>query len=251
MQRLNYLLPCLTLCFLFLACGGNESGTDAPPRTAATQAASTPGGGDCFGPAGTSICAFLPMDIIRRYVPRAEPEGYRDTERQSMTHCGVSHEDPEKTRPLEVAGMKMDVPVTYTVSLNSIQSFADAEAARRSFAGNYRTRTAEEKAQQIAADKAQLQKRVEAGKMTQEQADMAGGFAGLGASAEYAPLPGVGDQAAYGGVRTKHTPEIAETIYVLAGSSTFTLEVDLGQDSAHSRAAAAEIARGVVAKCGG
>ena len=233
------LLPFLTAC-------GSDSKTDSPPDTLQEITSTKTGGGDCFGPGGVSVCDFLPMDIINRYIPGGEANGYDDTERKMLTSCSVSMEDPKKTRKMTVGTFSMNVPVTYSVGLAGIQTYDDGPA---SFASQYRTMTESERAEVRARMDKEIAARKASGSLTEEQADLAGGFAKLGASAEYFPLENVGDKAVYGGVRMKQMTETVETIYVLTGNTVFALEVDLAESREHSRQAAAEIARGIVAQC--
>lgn len=100
-------------------------------------------------------------------------------------------------------------------SIGSLDVHESAERAQQRFEQTYRQLTPEERERGAVAMREELERRREAGELTEEQARMAGGLAdmagGMAQTTEYEPVPGVGDQAVYDGtVRTIQTGTLGD-----------------------------------------
>ncbi|MEM9998969.1 MAG: hypothetical protein AAF809_14800, partial [Bacteroidota bacterium] len=124
---------------------------------------------------------------------------------------------------IAISGMcsySWDATDTYgagTAALRTVEVLEDQEAASSYFAQAYRQLTDEERAQAEAAIAAQVEAQRAEGEVTDEQAEMADGFAslaaGMQATVEYQPVEGIGDQALYDGtLRTMNIPMIGDIV---------------------------------------
>lgn len=123
-------------------------------------------------------------------------------------------------------------------SIGSLDVYESAERAQQRFEQTYRRLTPEEREQAAAAMREQLERRREAGEITEEQARMAGGLAdvagGVAQTTDYEPVPGVGDQAVYDGtVRTMQTGMLGDvtvaesSLHLRLGNLVTTVQADL------------------------
>lgn len=246
-------LTVFALLFFAFACGsdGAEGGTTTLAEAmdeAEAAIGSNPAAASCLGKEGRSVCDFLPDDVLAKYLPEGyEKNGYKDTERKMTSACGVQMDHPTKTRKLTVPGMTMDVPVSYNITLFNITT--PEKNAAQQFSRAYKTMTDAEKAELQARAKEEMDKKIAAGKITKEQAELAGGFLNMAGKAEYQLVEGIGDKAVSGGVRIKAAGDTYEELHVLTGGTYFTLKVDLGESRQHSMEAAKEIAQAIVAIC--
>lgn len=133
---------------------------------------------------------------------------------------GVPADALDQTNIIGMCAYSWDATESYgggSAGLRAADVYEDAEAAATYFAQAYRQLTDEERAQAEAAIAAQVEEQRAAGEVTDEQADMADGFAslaaGMQATVDYQPVEGVGDQALYDGtLRTMNLPVVGETI---------------------------------------
>ncbi|TXF91479.1 hypothetical protein FUA23_01935 [Neolewinella aurantiaca] len=249
----------LSLSFLLSACGSEASADlsvtgnasiDKALAEAETQLGTTSSGSFCLGQEGTSVCDFLDKGLIAGYLPEgAEEKGYKETDRSMLSSCGYSIEHPTKTISLKVAKSVMKVPATYLISLAGISSYDTAEKARSRFLNTYKTFTPEEAADLRKKMEEGIDAKVAKGEITAEQGEMSKGFGGIVGKARWEPVSGVGDLAVWGNSLPDKEPETKGSLAVLRGDTYFTIDVDLLESRAHSKEAALEIARAVLAKC--
>ena len=206
-------------------------------------------GSSCLGVAGKSLCDFFDADLIASYLPEVEPNGYRDTKRSILSGCGYSKDHSTKTVAIKVGTINMNAPATYVISLNSVRSSKSAAAARSLFNSTYKTMTpAEAEATRERVD-AGVQRQLDAGELTAEQAKLAKGFGSMAGKARWEKVSGVGDAAVWGSSDPEREPAQSGVLAVLHGDTQFHLNVDLLESRDHSRAAAVAIAKSIIARC--
>lgn len=252
---LRYAIILLTCLSLFTACGSDttptENNTLAETIAAAEeQLGYNSTGTSCLAEKGKSLCDFLDPGLIEQYLPAgAELSGYEDTERGMLSSCGASVEHPTKTMKIGGEKFSMEVPAEYTISLNSINSYDDASKARERFAREYKTLTPEESKRMREQMEAALQDKVEAGELTQEQADLSKGFGKAIGKSVWVAVDGIGDLAVWGNALPDKESPTSGTLAVLVGDTQFSLNVDLLDSKDASKQAAIELAKAVLASC--
>jgi len=242
---MHKLLSLFTLSLIFFACGGEPATTDGTTMEAST---STPKNHrSCLHDFTGDLCDLLDPAVVEPFFPGApEKKSYKSTERSSLSSCGLSYESPTETQVLEAGTLKMTVPVSYTVTINSFRASKAKDPLAR-FRSTYKTLTAEEAADVRKKMDEGLQAKLDAGEIDQETFENAKGFGGLVGKATYEEVPGLGTAAAWGGVVMKQAPHAAD-LYVLDGDYTFTVAADMGSRE-KSKSAAIAVAKSILARC--
>lgn len=239
---------------LLTACGGDTAsadGTDLPSTIAEAEEALgyNNSGPSCLSEEGTSLCDFLTEDMVAKYLPEGfEQSAYKAEERGMLSGCGYSFDHPTKTVELKVGTMTMNLPATYTITLNGVRT-AEPGKGRDRFAGEYRVMSEQEIAATRESMRAGLRAKLDAGEITQEQFEMSSSFGNAIGKSKWEPVEGLGDAAVWGNALPEKEPESMGTLAVLTGDTQFSLAVDLVGTKAESRAAAVELARGILGKC--
>lgn len=202
----------LSLLVLILLVGcATESGDPAGNRADASSSSAL------FGEdLEEEPCAVLTPEILSEVVgvPAADLE-----QRAMMGRCMYSWEGGQ-------------------ASLGSLDVYESAERAQQRFEQTYRQITPEERERGAVAMREELERRREAGELTEEQARMAGGLAdmagGMAQTTDYEPVSDVGDQAVYDGtVRTIQTGTLGDvtvaesSLYLRLGNLVTTVRADL------------------------
>lgn len=239
------LLSLTFLSLVLLACGDSPAGTEGAVLEASAPAQKN--NRSCLHDFTGDLCDLLDPAVVEPFFPGTpEKKGYKSTERGTLSSCGFTYESPTETQTLEVGTMKMTVPVSYGLSINSF-SASKAEDPLARFRSSYKTLTAEESADVREKMNEGLKAKLDAGEIDQETYENAKGFGGVVGKAIYEDVPGLGTAAAWGGVPMKQTPH-ASNLYVLDGDYTFSVAADMGSLE-KSKAAAIVVAKSILARC--
>lgn len=193
---------------LFVGCGAESSDPAEPQASASTTAFDEAIEND---PCGVLTPALL-SDVVGVPVDRLEQ--------------------------LEVTGLCSYSWDGGQASLGRITVLESAERAQERFDQTYRQMTPEEREQAAEAMREGLERRRAAGELSDEQARMAGGIAGMAGdmaeTTEYEPIPDLGDQASYDGtVRTMKAGVLGDvtvaesSLHVRLGNLITTVRTDL------------------------
>lgn len=150
----------------------------------------------------------------------------------------------DRVRKITVGANSMEVPRPNQVAITNFKVLSDSEHGPKDgktyVERTYRSISAEEMAATQERMKEQLQKKVEKGEITQEQAQLAGGLGGgiMGKERKVESIEGVGDVARW--------TESDRSLAVGHGDVFFQLTVDISDDSAINRDKAIALAKEIL-----
>ncbi len=227
-----------TILLLVLA-GGLAGCFDADDTRDAAKAGSAAASGaeSCLVRAEDTPCDLLSADILAQFAPADVELRSQELARQQL--CQANWEGG-RIRSFEVAGRKIEAPVSDALMLGSISRLGDTEAdAARRFEARRSTPSQAKK----DAMTAEAQGRVD-GAVDPKYKDMANDFASrLMNSIEFEPVAGLGDAAAWGG------PGKSKQLWVRLGRYEFTLRLERSNDPETLKQDNVELARALVASC--
>lgn len=229
------------LCTLILGFVACQSG-DQSPSADATQAAELT---SCLPAYFAQPAQLLTLEAVADAVQRPASTLTTDhLEGQSqplINTASYSWGEEERTKSVTVGEHTMELPYGFHVSLRHLEQL-DQDDPVAYFQQTYRSFTEEEQKALQARMEAELQKRIDAGEITADQAQLADGFSSMFTqNASYDPVPDVGTAAAW----NAQTQELA----VLTGDVVFHILADASTDAARNRAIAIQLAQLVIAHC--
>ncbi|MEO0734100.1 MAG: hypothetical protein AAFZ52_14790, partial [Bacteroidota bacterium] len=166
---------------------------------------------------------------------------------KSMNFCSFTWETGRTvTMEMPVIGsMETEAEDAIVLTLNEPMKTDDPVAQ---FKRSYRVLTAAEQAEFEANMKAELQKKVDAGEITQEQADMGQGFSKMAQQVSYSAAPALGDAAVFQRVNMKVSTPSEIAVLVLVGDIVMEVKADVGGDTpAKSKEVAVAVAKEILA----
>lgn len=229
------LLASLTLA----ACGGENDGASASGGGAA--------GKSCLRAYDSKPGDILKRDRLDAVFGTAGLEATSEVSTSRSTK-GVSWSWPsDRVRKITVGTNTIEVPQDNQASVSNFKILAEAEYGPKDgksyVEANYRSISKEEMAATQARMKEQLQKRVDSGEMTQEQANLAGGLGGgiMGDERIVESIDGVGDAARW--------TASDRTLAVGHRDVFFALYVDVSPDASVNRDKAIALAKEILKEC--
>lgn len=238
MKIFCFAVPLLTLLTLS-SCGGKDSPSNSAPAFSGPKS--------CLSQYDDKIADILPLELVKAAfdLGSAEPE-QKVQDHPSLK--GVSWSwDSDRTRDMNMGGQTIPLPVSNQVSISQFKLLDQAEFgpkdAKTYVESNFRSISAEEMSRIQAQMQEQIQKRVEKGEMTAEQAKLAGGMSEgfMGTERVVDTIEGVGDACRW--------TAKDKTLAIGHRNVFFTLYVDVTQDNDVNRDKAIEVAKAILAEC--
>lgn len=230
------------LCTLICGIVACQSGDNAP---ATTDVPATPVSSSCLSSYFERPSQLLTLDAVAAATGRDAAEITTDhLEGQSqplINTASYSWGEEERTKSVTVGEHTMELPYGFHVSLRHLEQL-DQDDPVAYFRQTYRSFTEEEQKALQARMEAELQKRVESGEITTDQAQLADGFSSMfTGKTSYEAVPNIGTAAAW----NAQTQELV----VLLGDVVFHLLADASDDPTHNQQLAIRLAQSVMASC--
>jgi len=228
-----------TLALTFTACGdkGSSSGQSAPFS----------GPKSCLVKYDGRITDLLPLERVKTIIDIGTADPKQESHTGSSMKSVSWSWDSDRQREMNIAGQTISVPMSNQVSVSQFKLVDQEEFgpkdAKSYVEANYRSISTEEMASIQARMKEQIQKRVEKGELTAEQAALAGGMGeGLvGKERVVDTIDGVGDACRW--------TATDKTLAVGHRNVFFALFVDIAADNDLNRDKAVELAKLILAEC--
>lgn len=233
------------MLLLICACGGSDGTTTGGDTDTSTSEVSTQNNSldieACISEEGRSLCEFLPMEIVEKYMPEGfEERSYQPKKRGIAADCSYTYQHPTKRVPM----LGADFPALYIINLGDVdQGYASI------FNNAYKTHTPEEVDKLKANLEAELDRKVAAGEMTEEERELSAGFGNALEGKFYVSVPGLGDAAAWGNADLSRASPTEGTLHILVGDTAFSIKVDTHESREASKEVALEVAEAVFAAC--
>lgn len=229
------------LCTLILGFVACQSG-DKPTSSADARLDQAP---SCLPQYFASPSQLLPLDAVAAATSRDASEITTDHlqgQAQSLINVAAySWGTAERTKSVTVGAHTMELPYGYHVSLRHLEQL-DQDDPVAYFQQTYRSLTEEERKALEARMQAEIQKRIESGELSADEAQLSSDMSGLfTGSSSYEPVTGVGTAAAW----NPKTQELA----VLSGDVVFHVLADASEDPAQNQQLATRLAQVVLSHC--
>ena len=221
------------------ACGGKGS---SAPTSGAVEASVSLSGLSAFE---DRLADLLTLERVRAVADTAGSEPQQQVEASGLLKSVSWSWDSERKREMSVSGQTFTLPVSNQVAISQFQRLDRQESGPqlgKSFVEtHYRSVSAEEMAAVQARLQEQLQKRVEKGELTAEQAKLAGGMGSglLGKERVVESIEGIGDACRW--VAADNTLAVGHR------NVFFALHVDLSAEAAVNRDKAVALAKLILA----
>jgi hypothetical protein len=222
-----------------ISCGGDRSNTTGP-RSATVVKKS------CLSAYEAKLADLLKRDRVNALFGTKEVElkqSFSEGRSKSVSWSWGS----ERTRSIQVGANAVDFPHSNQVSISNFKVLGSEERGPLNgidyVEANYRSISKEEMAAAQQRLQEQIQKRVEKGEITEEQAKLAGGLGGsiMGKERVVEPIEGVGDIARW--VASDNTLAIGH------GDVFFALYVDVSDDKTVNRDKAVALGKEILREC--
>lgn len=227
------------LLLTLAACGGKGSSSNGTPAFSGPKS--------CLSQYDEKIADLLPLERVRGVLDLGSAEPEQKVQNHPSLK-GVSWSwDSDRTREMTVGGQTLTLPVSNQVSISQFklldQEKHGPKDAKTYVENNFRSISAEEMTRIQAQMQEQIQKRVEKGEMTAEQAKLAGGMGEgfMGTERVVDTIEGVGDACRW--------TAKDKTLAVGHRNVFFTIYVDVNQDNDVNRDKAVELAKAILAEC--
>lgn len=224
-------------CVVFLSsCGESQPASSAPAITTS-----------CLSAYEDRLAELLTLDRVRAIADITGGEPQQQVESSAFLKSVAWTWDSDRKREVTAAGQTMTLPVSNQVAISQFKRLDREESGpqlgKSYVEANFRSVTAEEMAAVQARLQAQLQKRVEKGELTAEQARLAGGMGSgfLGKERVVETIEGVGDACRW--VAADNTLAVGHRNVFLA------LHVDLAAEASVNRDKAVALAQLLLAEC--
>lgn len=232
------ILLLISLSVVLAACSDTETSNNPSGESAGTKQTTEE---SCVSSFIDKPCSLLTTDLLVKEFPDF-PDNVKNEEAIQIQSCSYSWPSEGRTRVLDLAGRKMEIPVNNEIGIKWIRK-KKLETALQSFKKSYRTLSEKEKIKASEAMDDALKRN--SGDLNKNQKEVASGISkGFLKNIKYEPVSGLGTAATWGGVGPGDA-----SLKVLDGDTEFEITVNISDIEADNRGLAVSVARSVMVSC--